>query len=93
MKGSRTGIPFAGPKRLHVLFGLFFGIIACTWAFSGLMSMDPFPSLSEGDLPAPGGGASHIPEALNPDPFSFEAFAAKSPRRRCGKWPRQQTDR
>jgi hypothetical protein len=78
--GAPSRIPFAGPKRLHVLFGLFFGIIACTWSFSGLMSMDPFPSLSEGDLPAPGGGASHIPEALNTDPFTFEAFAAKHPR-------------
>jgi hypothetical protein len=79
-EGAPSAIPFTGPKRLHVLFGLFFGIIACTWSFSGLMSMDPFPSLSEGDLPAPGGGASHIPEALNPDPFTFDAFAAKHPR-------------
>jgi hypothetical protein len=62
-----------------VLVGLFFGIIACTWAFSGMMSMDPFPSLSASNLPTPGGGASHIPEAMNPDDLALEAFAAKSP--------------
>jgi hypothetical protein len=84
-EGAPSSIPFSGPKRLHVLFGLFFGIIACTWSFSGLMSMDPFPSLSEGDLPAPGGGASHIPEALNPDPFTFEAFQSKHPREALGE--------
>jgi hypothetical protein len=30
---------------------LFFGIVACTWAFSGMLSMEPFP-LSSGRLPA-----------------------------------------
>ena len=33
-----------GPKRLHMILGLFFGVLACTWAFSGMLSMDPFPS-------------------------------------------------
>ena len=36
-----------GPKRLHHILGLFFGIVACTWAFSGMLSMEPFP-LSSG---------------------------------------------
>ena len=26
-----------------MILGLFFGFLACTWAFSGMMSMDPFP--------------------------------------------------
>ncbi len=36
-------IPFTGTKRLHMILGLFFGFLACTWAFSGMLSMDPFP--------------------------------------------------
>jgi hypothetical protein len=43
----RISIPYTGPKRLHHILGLFFGIVACTWAFSGMLSMDPFP-LSSG---------------------------------------------
>src|SRR5579864_3048479 len=38
----RNSIPYSGPKRLHHLLGLFFGIVACTWAFSGMLSMEPF---------------------------------------------------
>jgi hypothetical protein len=36
-------IPYAGQKRWHVFLGLIFGFFACTWAFSGMLSMDPFP--------------------------------------------------
>lgn len=45
--GGATGIPYKGQKRLHHILGLFFGIVACTWAFSGMLSMEPFP-LSSG---------------------------------------------
>ncbi len=41
--GNPSGIPYHGQKRLHTIFGLFFGLLACTWAFSGMLSMDPFP--------------------------------------------------
>jgi hypothetical protein len=47
----RISIPYQGQKRLHHILGLFFGIVACTWAFSGMLSMEPFP-LSSGRLPA-----------------------------------------
>src|SRR5512135_418078 len=43
----RISIPYKGQKRLHHILGLFFGIVACTWAFSGMLSMEPFP-LSSG---------------------------------------------
>jgi len=43
----RMSIPYTGQKRLHHILGLFFGIVACTWAFSGMLSMEPFP-LSSG---------------------------------------------
>jgi hypothetical protein len=71
--GVPTSIPYSGPKRLHMILGLFFGFIACAWAFSGMLSMDPFPVKIQGEDP-------HIPEAFSGDPFRFESFAAKHPR-------------
>jgi hypothetical protein len=65
-------IPFAGAKRLHMILGLFFGFLACTWAFSGMLSMDPFPIKVAGEDP-------RIPEALSGDPFEFGAFSQKTP--------------
>ncbi len=69
----RRRIPFRGMKRLHMTLGLFFGFLACTWAFSGMLSMDPFPLKITGEDP-------RIPEVLGGDSFEFEAFAGKSPR-------------
>jgi hypothetical protein len=74
--GVPTSIPYAGPKRLHMILGLFFGFLACTWAFSGMLSMDPFPATTTDDS----GAASSIALALNGEPFAFEPFAAKHPR-------------
>lgn len=74
--GIPTSIPYAGPKRLHMILGLFFGLLACTWAFSGMLSMDPFPMPGTHNSEA----ASAILEALSGDPFTFEAFAPKHPR-------------
>jgi len=34
-------IPYAGQKRWHAFLGLIFGVFACTWAFSGMLSMEP----------------------------------------------------
>jgi hypothetical protein len=67
-------IPFTGTKRLHMTLGLFFGLMACTWAFSGMLSMDPFPIKVMAEDP-------RIPEALESEPFQFENFTAKSPAR------------
>ena len=39
-----TSIPYRGQKRWHMIFGLIFGAGAVTWAFSGMLSMDPFPT-------------------------------------------------
>ncbi len=38
-----ASIPYQGPKRWHMILGLIFGIGAATWAFSGMLSIDPFP--------------------------------------------------
>jgi hypothetical protein len=47
--GRNSSIPYVGPKRWHMILGLIFGPLACTWAFSGMLSMDPFPRLQHGD--------------------------------------------
>jgi PepSY-associated TM region len=65
-EGSATSNPYAGTKRLHMTLGLFFGLLACTWAFSGMLSMDPFPQS--------GSGGSEFPEAFSGEPFDFEPF-------------------
>jgi hypothetical protein len=60
-EGARTSIPYRGWKRWHAIAGLFFGVVATTWAFSGLLSMGPFPimnRLTELTVPAPADGRS-----------------------------------
>ena len=82
--GAPTSIPYRGQKRWHTLFGLIFGLGAATWAFSGMLSMDPFPRADE---PADGAerareacsGAGSMPGALRGG-APFAAFAAKHPR-------------
>jgi hypothetical protein len=69
-----TSIPYRGQKRLHMILGLFFGIVACTWAFSGMLSMEPFP-LTTGR----GGRSAPIPAALRGGRLRIDAFAAKGP--------------
>jgi len=54
--GAPTGIPYRGWKRWHAITGLSFGVVAITWAFSGLLSMGPFPAmnlLTDLTVPAP----------------------------------------
>src|SRR5690606_4386201 len=44
-------IPYRGWMRWHHILGLFFGVFALTWAFSGLLSMEPFEwTQAESDL-------------------------------------------
>jgi len=70
----RISIPYSGQKRLHHILGLFFGIVACTWAFSGMLSMEPFP-LSSG---RPQVGRS-IAAALRGKRPPLSEYAAKAP--------------
>src|SRR5436190_6849418 len=77
--GVPTSIPYRGQKRWHTVFGLIFGLGAATWAFSGMLSMDPFPSPSggpNGGRRAPGGG--NIPQALR-GRVEMAGYAAKLP--------------
>lgn len=37
-----AGVPYAGWMRWHYVTGIVFGLFTATWAFSGLLSMEPF---------------------------------------------------
>ncbi len=88
-EGSASGIPYKGQKRLHMTLGLFFGIVTCTWAFSGMLSMDPFPVQTNrgptGGQGGQGGDAriasplARIQALLRPRRLQIEDYAAKSP--------------
>jgi hypothetical protein len=49
---------YSGLMRWHYVTGVTFGVFAMTWAFSGLLSMEPFFWASEG------GTGNRIPQAL-----------------------------
>ncbi|MGA2602502.1 MAG: PepSY domain-containing protein [Bryobacteraceae bacterium] len=72
-RGARSSIPFAGLKHWHVVLGLIFGIVTCSWVFSGLLSMGPFSFLNDRGLP-------DLERALRQDRIDIAKFAAKSPR-------------
>jgi hypothetical protein len=84
--GAPTAIPYRGQKRLHTIFGLVFGLGAVTWAFSGLLSMDPFPRRTN----RPVGGGEQIGRVSPTAPRAIQTalrgrvrldmFAAKHPR-------------
>ena len=71
----KNSIPYAGQKRLHHILGLFFGIVACTWAFSGMLSMDPFPISQSGA----GKGRAGISGALRGKRPQLQQYDAKPP--------------
>ena len=92
--GVPTAIPYKGQKRLHTILGLTFGVLAMTWAFSGMLSMDPFPELLSG---GPIGGqakgkggqgkgkgkavtpANRLQQTLNGGRFQLTRYQAKHP--------------
>lgn len=77
LNGQPTGIPYSGAKRLHTIFGLFFGIVTCTWAFSGMLSMEPFPAYSFARSQDPAEG--RIARALRSPEIDLAAFSDKTP--------------
>jgi hypothetical protein len=56
--GAPTSIPYRGQKRWHMILGLIFGLSAATWAFSGYLSMVPFPLQTPLQTEARGRGAA-----------------------------------
>ena len=79
--GVATSIPYRGQKRWHTLFGLIFGLGAVTWAFSGMLSMDPFPcraaAAARASLPTHPAGRAR----------TMGAFAANHPREALAALP------
>jgi len=77
--GASTSIPYRGQKRWHTVFGLIFGVATVTYAFSGMLSMDPFPSFNDRVQQRRGGGTTNIFRALRGE-LDPAAFDAKHPR-------------
>lgn len=86
--GQPTSIPYRGWKRWHTIAGLCFGVVTTTWAFSGLLSMGPFPimnRLTDLTVPAEPGDRPDAPRldlaaALRGRGLELSAYAAKHPR-------------
>jgi len=75
-KGVPSSIPYVGPKRWHSILGLMFGSLACSWAFSGMLSMDPFPELQHGREDP----TARLATALHGGSIPLREFADKLPR-------------
>jgi hypothetical protein len=69
---GRSSIPYAGQKRWHTLLGLLFGFVACTWVFSGMLSMDPFDWQE-------GAEGARLEAAMRGGPLRMAGFTAKPP--------------
>lgn len=91
--GAPTSIPYRGWKRWHAIAGIFFGVVATSWAFSGLLSMGPFPimnRLTELTVPAAadgsangrrsGGGQGLATALRGGHPLPLSAYASRTPR-------------
>ena len=72
--GIPTSIPYRGYKQWHMVLGLLFGLGAVTWAFSGMLSMEPFPAAG-GDRTV---SSRRIAQALQGE-FQLGAFERKHP--------------
>jgi hypothetical protein len=72
--GMSSRVPYTGQKRWHMILGLVFGLMTCSWAFSGLLSMEPFEWLS-GNREV----AGKVDAALRGAVIPLEAFAAETP--------------
>lgn len=69
-------IPYSGWMRWHYITGAVFGIFTLTWAFSGLLSMEPFAWTNATGLGVPGnamtGGVADPERFGNFDPEAWE---------------------
>jgi hypothetical protein len=70
---GKSSIPYSGQKRWHMVLGLIFGAVTCTWVFSGLLSMGPFSWLSDPDRP-------NLERAFRGNRPDVARFAEKHPR-------------
>jgi hypothetical protein len=77
--GAPASIPYYSWKRWHTIIGLIVGTGAVTWAFSGLLSMEPFPERPGRDDDGARRAQQSIMQALR-GRAPLEKFAAKDPR-------------
>lgn len=70
-EGAPSRLPYTGQKRWHSMLGLIFGLLACSWAFSGMLSMDPFPSWQGKTWDSTG---ARLAEALRGGPLRLADF-------------------
>ena len=88
--GAPSRIPYRGQKRWHTVLGLMFGVATITWAFSGMLSMDPFPQRDTGGGRLERGvDRQTVGNALRGE-VPLSAFDAKDPRealRQLGNLP------
>ncbi len=61
---GRPRIPYVGGLRWHYLTGVVFGLTTATWAFSGLLSVQPFAWMTAEGLHVPSGAPAGGPLAL-----------------------------
>ncbi|MYK88303.1 MAG: hypothetical protein F4018_08125 [Acidobacteria bacterium] len=73
--GRPARLPYRGQQRWHAILGLIFGVATATWAFSGMLSLDPFPSATPR---GPAGRGPDLAEALRGE-VALDDFAALSP--------------
>ena len=66
----RSYLPYTGWMRWHYITGLVFGVLALTWVFSGLLSMEPFGWASGQGL-----GTGELRQALVGGPLDASSFA------------------
>jgi hypothetical protein len=76
-KNFATAIPYRDWKRWHMIIGLVFGAGAVTWAFSGMLSMDPLPAQRTSGTSARRVGDALIQAVRGRAPLA--AFASKLP--------------
>jgi uncharacterized iron-regulated membrane protein len=65
-------IPYSGWMRWHYITGVVFGVFTLTWAFSGMLSMEPFEWTNAEGIDVPR-------TALTGGPVELDRFAAMEP--------------
>jgi hypothetical protein len=80
-EGAPSSLPYSGQKRWHAILGLIFGLLACSWAFSGMLSMDPFPRLQGENWDSTG---ARLGEALRGGSLRLADFT-EGPREALGR--------
>jgi hypothetical protein len=76
--GRPSSNPYGGYKRWHMVLGLLTGLGAVTWAYSGMLSMDPYPVTQRA---ADAGAARETVQHALRGPISLEAFEHGRPTR------------